>query len=81
MPEGIQFEEDNFRFDSSKRSANAGTSAGYGHPSYQSTEQKGMVGWLIRHGWARSGSFAQAILLGVVLVNVVITILIIMFML
>ena len=82
MSNGIQFEEDNFKFDSSKsNTVSTGTSVGYGHPQYQKSEEKGMIGWLIRHGLASSGGSAQGILLGVVVINIVVTILIIMFLL
>jgi len=75
MSNGVQFEEDNFSFSSSHKPSNQAknVSVGYGHPQYETAEAKGMTGWLIRHGLAKSGSTAQVVLIGVVIANIIIT--------
>lgn len=75
MSNGVQFEEDNFSFSSPSKSAKSqgNQSVGYGHPQYAGSEPKGMSAWLIRHGFASTGSTAQVILIGIVIINIIIT--------
>lgn len=85
MSDKVQFEEDNFSFSSTKKTgvnSNSGNvSSGYGHPQYATNEPKGMVGWLIKNGLAKSGNAAQFILVGFVIFNVILTFIIIKFLL
>jgi len=37
----------------------------------------GMAGWLIRHGWAKTIAAAQGIMIGLVVVNIIITFIVI----
>jgi hypothetical protein len=74
MSNGVQFEEDNFKFSSSQApKPSSNISLGYGRPSYDVPEAKGMTGWLVRHGLASGGNTAQVILIGIVVINIIIT--------
>lgn len=85
MSDKVQFEEDNFSFNSAKKPGSNGpsgnVSAGYGHPQYESNAPKGMAGWLIKHGLAKSGNTAQYILVGFIIFNIIITVVVIKFLL
>lgn len=77
MAQGVQFDEDNWggsRQGSMRPGQFGGSMAGgYGYGS-GAPEVKGLAGWLIKHRWAKTEKGAQAILLVVMLINVLITI-------
>ena len=85
MSSGVEFEEDNFGRKPTYPSQGANSFSGsYGYQysaDSSSVQQKGMVGWLIRHGIVKSATGANVILFGVVLLNILITILILVYLL
>jgi len=86
MSDQVQFEEDNFSYNSSKKSSAPGApasniSVGYGHPQYDANIPRGMAGWLIKNGISKSPNSAQVILVAFVIFNVIITFIIIKYLL
>ena len=77
MSNQVQFEEDDFKFSSNKTKSNpsnlGNVSAGYGHPQYNNGEQRGMAGWLVRHGIANSSTMAQGLLIFFIIINITVT--------
>lgn len=70
MSSGIQFDEDKFNYSSKPQPNNSQPFSG----QYSSAEISGMAGWLVRKGWAKSPQSAQVIMIGLVIVNFIITI-------
>ncbi len=84
MASGVQFEEDSFSFDkppSASSKATGGFEAppnlGYGRPQLPSNTPK-MAQWLMKHG-IKSSRAAQAVLIVVVIINIIITFVVIKF--
>jgi hypothetical protein len=74
MSSGVEFEDSGYSGNYSQvKSTQGGPSYGIGQSSYSSSEVKGMAGWLIRHGFAKSSQGAQLYLVGLVIVNLIIT--------
>ena len=76
----------NIEFDSDvpdvQRSGSSSPRPGFGGMSQSNGSQKsGMAGWLIRHGWVRSENAAQIFLIGIIVVNVVATIILLKYFL
>lgn len=74
MSEGIQFDEDKFNYSVKPQPNFAGTN---GQQYSSSSNATGLAGWLIKKGWVKSESAAQVVLFGVILVNIIITIVIV----
>jgi len=78
MSSGIEFEEDNF----SKNYAQTSSSQAYTNQNiYSNSEERGMVGWMIKHNLAKSRQAAQYYLLGVIAINLLITLITIIYFL
>ena len=75
MSSGIEFDEDKFNYSSKPQPGNTGGVTMQGR--YPQREAGGIVGWLIRKGWAKSETSANAILLVVVVINIVVTVLVV----
>jgi hypothetical protein len=75
MASGVEFDEDNMGFRRPLPGGGFSTNKGY------QQRQGGLAGWLIKKGWAKSNSSAQMIMIGVVIVNVIITYFLIKFFL
>jgi hypothetical protein len=71
---GVQFDEDSFSYNRSTTSpgVNRAPVGNYNQPIPGGSE-RGMAGWLMRHGIAKSNNLAQGILIAIVIVNVIIT--------
>jgi hypothetical protein len=71
MSSGIEFEEDNF----SKHYAQPTNSAqNYSYNNYNTPpEEKGLSGWMMKHGLAKSPQGAQVIMLIIIVINMIIT--------
>lgn len=87
MAAGVEFDEDKFSYAPARPVARPG---GYGIPNATFSRNVGMnagstepgiAGWLIRHGFANSPRAAQGIMIGVVILNVIITFIVIKFLL
>lgn len=69
---GVEFEEDSFARSYSQPGSNSSSNSySYGNTSEQSG---GMAGWLIRHHIVKSSQGAQLFLVGVIIINIVITV-------
>lgn len=83
MAQGVEFEEDSFSYKRPSGTANAGNASGYsmntGYGMQNSQGPKGMVGWLIRHHLAKSEKSAQVVMIGLVVINIIITVIVIKF--
>jgi hypothetical protein len=75
MASGIEFDEDKFNYSSKPQPNGSGGTSMQGR--YPQREAGGIVGWLVRKGWAKSETSANIILLVVVVINIVITILVV----
>ena len=71
MSEDVQFDTD---IQNNTMFARPSYSPSFGQPV---PDVHGMTGWLIRHGWAKTPAAAQAIMLGMVVVNIIITFIVI----
>lgn len=76
MTSGVEFEEDNLsrsygKIDSPAQGFSSGTN---NYQSYGEPEARGMTGWLIRHGIVKSQQGAQLMLVGVIIFNLIVTI-------
>lgn len=86
MSNGVEFEEDSFRLNKPNTFAAGGNSAGsYSAPSnfgqYSNTsDRKGMAGWLMRKGVTKSSGTAQGLLIAVIIFNLVVAYLVIHFL-
>lgn len=78
MSSGIEFEEDNL----SRNYARVGNSPVYAsNNNYSDSEERGIVGWLIKHNLAKSKQTAQYYLIGIVVINLLITFIVIIYFL
>ena len=68
MSTGIEFEEDKSSYGGQPRVASP---SGMGGGSVPTGNERGIVGWLIRSGLAKSANAAQGILVGVLIVVLV----------
>lgn len=68
---GVEFEEDSFARSYSQSGSNSSGNSGYGN-----TDERGggMAGWLMRHHIVKSSQGAQLFLVGVIIINIVITV-------
>ncbi len=79
MASGVEFDEDNISYAKpGSRPGIPGLGGGYGSGQ---REERGMAGWLIKRGFAKSYGSAQAVMLGIVVVNIIITYVAIKFLL
>ena len=78
MASGVEFDEDKFSYTPPKGAQPVGASPSFpaGSSGYSSAP-KGMSGWLIAHGLAKSEKSAQVMMVFLVLVNIVITVLVV----
>ena len=83
MTEGIEFDEDKFSYAPPRANVgmNAGMNAapqysGYGAPQFGAKESW-MVRFLIKHGLAKSAKGAQMVQLGIVVVNIIVTVIVV----
>lgn len=85
MSSGVEFEEDNFGrkpiYPSQGMNSFSGNSSYQYSPDSPNNQERGMIGWLIKHGIVKSANGANVILFGLVLFNIIITILIIVYLL
>ena len=78
MSSGIEFEEDNL----SRSYARVGNSQMYANNNnYSDSEERGITGWLIKHNLAKSKQTTQYYLLGIIVINLLITLIIIIYFL
>lgn len=77
---GVEFEEDSFggssrpRPQDGQQPASSVNSSAYTRlQDSKSSNERGLSGWLIRHGLARSPATAQTILIVVIVVNIILT--------
>lgn len=75
MTTGVEFEEDKSSYGGRPRVA---PSSGMSGPT---GEERGMIGWLIRHGMAKSSSAAQIVLIGILILNIVLIFLVVRYLL
>lgn len=75
MSSGIEFEEDKFNYSSKPQPNVSQPFSG----QMSSVESAGMAGWLVRKGWAKSPQSAQIIMIGLVIVNIIVTILVVLY--
>ncbi len=82
MSSGIEFEEDGFAKNYGQKPQNQSQNIGYSYNNAYSSnpEEKGMTGWLIKHNLAKSSGGAQLVLIGVVVVNIIITVVFLIFL-
>jgi len=83
MAVGVEFDEDRTGFGGPKPTGapsapgmNAAPVIYSGSTKYVGTSG-GLAGWLLAHGWVKSEHAAQFVMLGIVAVNIVITIVVI----
>lgn len=83
MVTGVEFDEDNFSYKPAQQKAPgmAPAPASYNNMQYASSRPSGIAGWLISHGWAKSEKSAQGMLIGVVVINIIITYIVIKYLL
>lgn len=74
MSDNIQFDTDTQNNDMRRPQS----AAGFGQSV---SENSGMMGWLVRHGWAKSPAAAQGIMIAVILVNIIAIFIVIKFFL
>ncbi len=85
MSSGVEFEEDSFGSNSFRQPTNSPAISV--NPTslvgrFQvARETKGMTGWFIRHNLADSPESAQKVMIGVVILNIIITVLVYIFFL
>jgi hypothetical protein len=74
MSSNVQFEEDGFsKSYSQAQPIHSASSYGMNQSGYSTGEVKGMAGWLMRHHLAKSPQGAQFYLIGLVIINLIIT--------
>jgi len=78
MATGIEFEEDNF---SRNYGQNISTQTSTNRNTYANPEESGMIGWLIKHNLVKSKQGAQYYLLGIIAINLSITLIAIIYFL
>jgi hypothetical protein len=83
MSSGVEFDEDSLKYAPRRPAAGGGFQPSpYGIPGQQGGgNQPGMVAWLMRKGIVKSPAVGQVILIGLVVVNIVVTIIVIMYFL
>jgi len=85
MSSGVEFEEDSFSYkkpgQQGQPSFGRASPGGYGGPGFGAQNEPGMVRFLMRHGLAKSPAVAQGILIGVVIVDLIITYIIVKYFL
>ena len=75
MSSGIEFDEDKFNYSSKPQpNSSGGVNMQGGYPQ---RDAGGIVGWLIRKGWAKTEASANIILLVVVVINIIVTVLVV----
>ncbi len=72
MSSGIEFEEDNFSKNYAKP-ANSQQNYSYNNYGSQQQGERGLTGWLMKHGLAKSPQGAQMVMLIIVVINMIIT--------
>jgi len=62
MANGVEFEEDKFSYAPPRPQAPgmSAAPASYGRPQYAVSQQSGLSGWLMNHGWAKSETEGSA---------------------
>lgn len=68
MASGVEFDEDNMTF--ARPGVRPGMGGGRFNPGQR--EERGIPGWLIRHGLAKSYASAQIMMIGIVIVDFII---------
>ncbi|MFA6554727.1 MAG: hypothetical protein WCS89_04470 [Candidatus Paceibacterota bacterium] len=78
MSTGVEFEEDSFGINPVRQQSSGGGSGFQSpssmYPGYSGGEEKGMAGWLMRHNIVKSPQGAQVVLVGIVIINIIITV-------
>lgn len=79
MTTGVEFDEDKFSYTAQRHPVSGLSMAGqYKQPGQQ---VRGIGGWLIRHGFAKSETSAQVLMVCIVILNAIITAFVIKFLL
>jgi hypothetical protein len=74
MASGVEFEEDSFGLSNRRSAQPAGAANSGAYARFQDASNvKGMAGWLMRKGITKSPAAAQAVLVGFIVINVIIT--------
>ena len=74
MASGVEFEEDSFRYNTTRPGARPGAGGVQPFTGFNSGQnESGMVRFLMRHGFAKSPASAQYILVGMIITNIIIT--------
>ena len=85
MVSGVEFDEDKIDYGGPRAIRRPSSTAGGPAPAYNVAQYNargsGMAGWLVSHGWAKSETAAQIILIVIVLINIVITYVVVKFFL
>ena len=83
MASGVEFDEDSFRYGAARPGApRSGASGGPAFGGFNSSQnQPAMVRFLMNHGIVKSPAGAQGVLVGLIAVNIVITIIVIKYFL
>jgi hypothetical protein len=74
MSDNVQFDTDTQNNDMYR----PGPTAGFGQ---MTSETSGMVGWLMRHGWAKTPAAAQGIMIAIIVIDIVVTFILIKYFL
>lgn len=76
MSSGVEFDEDKISY--GKPRVTGSSVPGMAHmQGFSTAEQRGMAGWLMKKGWAKSPATAQTILIVIVVLNAILTFIII----
>lgn len=84
MASGVEFDEDKFSYGRPRPTGSMPATGGSAYPqtSYGSGERiPGLTGWLVRHHLAKSENSAQYVMVGIIIINIIITFLVIKFIL
>jgi hypothetical protein len=73
MSDQVQFDEDSFGMASKPGQDNANQNNSYNPYAYSQPKKSRLVGWLMKHGLAKTEKSAEFILFVVVIVNALIT--------
>jgi hypothetical protein len=73
MSSGIEFEEDSFSRNYAKPANTGASNQNYSYNNYEQPAERGITGWLMKHGLAKSPQGAQVIMLVIVVINMIIT--------
>jgi hypothetical protein len=82
MSSGVEFDEDKYGLSSRPQTANPVANSGLNtdYTAYQAPKGPPMIRWLMNHKLAKTESGANAILVGIVIINIIITVTVILYL-